>query len=245
MKRSDGFSAVLVWPRCGLNPDTQAANPDSSTGGGFRTKEFAEPGTLSSSAPANFPLPRTAYRSGFGLLAPRARRKRDTTARRVSTQVGAGGFLAKSEVYFSAPSELDFPPTARAPRDGDRVAEAVRAARCAGRRARCRARRARSSRPGAAAPAGSPRRPRRSGRRARSRSAPVISPSKAASQPSSNSAPLEQPGEADRVGRVLDLGRLPLARGAPLGELGQVVRRPASSEARARASSARWQTRSG
>ena len=75
-----------------------------------------------------------------------------------------------------------------------------------------------------AARARSPRRPRRSGRRCPSRSAPTISPSNGASQPSSNRRALEQPGEADLVGVVLDLGGLALAARDRLGQLGQVAR---------------------
>ena len=39
-----------------------------------RTKKFAEPGALSSTSPADLPLPRTASREGFVLVASRARR---------------------------------------------------------------------------------------------------------------------------------------------------------------------------
>jgi hypothetical protein len=41
-------------------------------------KNFAEPVSLSSTAPANFPLPRTVFECGFDLLALRARRRRES-----------------------------------------------------------------------------------------------------------------------------------------------------------------------
>jgi hypothetical protein len=44
-------------------------------------QEFAEPVSLSSTTPANFPLPRTAARFGFVLLALRARRSPDSSRR--------------------------------------------------------------------------------------------------------------------------------------------------------------------
>src|SRR6266545_4347237 len=47
-------------------------------------KKFAEPVSLSSTPPADFPLPRTAARLGFVLLALRARRKQDCTRKRTS-----------------------------------------------------------------------------------------------------------------------------------------------------------------
>ena len=43
-------------------------------------QEFAEPVALSSTPPARSPLPRTAARWSFDLLAPRARRMSDTMA---------------------------------------------------------------------------------------------------------------------------------------------------------------------
>jgi hypothetical protein len=39
-----------------------------------KDQEFAEPGALSSTSPADLPLPRTASREGFVLVTPRARR---------------------------------------------------------------------------------------------------------------------------------------------------------------------------
>jgi hypothetical protein len=47
---------------------------------GFLDQEFAEPVTLSSTPPARSPLPRTAARWSFDLLAPRARRNANITA---------------------------------------------------------------------------------------------------------------------------------------------------------------------
>src|SRR5262245_51251953 len=45
-----------------------------------RQKKFTEPVALSSPEPVGFPLPRTALRPGFDLLALRARCKGDSTA---------------------------------------------------------------------------------------------------------------------------------------------------------------------
>jgi hypothetical protein len=53
--------------------------------------KFSEPGALSSTAPTNFRLPPTAYRSGIDLLASRARCKGESTGRR-----GAGSRGRKS-----------------------------------------------------------------------------------------------------------------------------------------------------
>ena len=63
-----------------------------------------------------------------------------------------------------------------------------------------------------AAPAGSPRRRRRSARRARSRSGRRSRPSKHVLPAGVEEPALEEPGEAERVGPVLDLGGLALAR---------------------------------
>ncbi len=52
-------------------------------------QSFAEPGSLSSTSPANFPLPRTTARSGFVLLASRARRRGDSSPSEICLQGGA------------------------------------------------------------------------------------------------------------------------------------------------------------
>ena len=49
-------------------------------------QRFAEPVTLSSTSPVDFPLPRTALRRGFVLLALRARRKRQPSGQDRSVQ---------------------------------------------------------------------------------------------------------------------------------------------------------------
>src|SRR5437016_2677338 len=50
--------------------------------------KFAEPGALSSTLPTDLPLPRTAYRLSFGLLASRTRRKRHSVTGARATQEG-------------------------------------------------------------------------------------------------------------------------------------------------------------
>src|SRR6266540_4386923 len=58
-------------------------------------KKFAEPVSLSSTPPADFPLPRTAARLGFVLLALRARRRQDSTLGSKDTSRGKGTNLAQ------------------------------------------------------------------------------------------------------------------------------------------------------
>src|SRR5437764_1295535 len=56
-----------------------------------RSKEFAEPVSLSSTALVDLPLARTALEFGFDLLALRARRKRQSRGRPGAIQEVAGG----------------------------------------------------------------------------------------------------------------------------------------------------------
>lgn len=62
------------------------------------SRDFAEPGALSSTSPADSPLPRTASRRGFVLVASRARRTGDST--------GAGRLRSRADgtlfVQFAA-----------------------------------------------------------------------------------------------------------------------------------------------
>src|SRR5207244_2736827 len=95
---------------CG-NPDT-ARDPSGSTGA-RPDQEFAEPVALSSTTPAGLPLPRTAFGCGFDLLALRARRNRDATARPPRVQ-GAGPMVWKVRPQIAAFAE-------RVPPRGSRV----------------------------------------------------------------------------------------------------------------------------
>src|SRR5439155_539728 len=70
-------------------------------------QEFAEPVALSSTQPTNVPLPRTAARLGFDLIALRARRKRKPMRWDMSAQ---GGAETKIRANCDRPRPMDTPP---------------------------------------------------------------------------------------------------------------------------------------
>ena len=83
------------------------------------------------------------------------------------------------------------------------------------------------------------------GEQARGRSAPVISPSNGVLPAELEQPPLEQPGEAELVGAVLDLRRLALAHGACSASSSRSSGQRLVAQTPSSRSSARWTTRSG
>src|SRR6266540_1725396 len=77
--KDHGGSVAAFLHGAWLNQDEVPATSRRSEGEIGSDQKFAEPVSLSSTTPANFPLPRTAARLGFDLLATRARRKQHST----------------------------------------------------------------------------------------------------------------------------------------------------------------------
>jgi hypothetical protein len=106
LRRSWASETEAAYARLALTLNGSSLLGECRHGIGFGARwdqEFAEPVALSSTAPANFPLPRTAARCGFGLLALRARRKNDSRPQCAVSQVP----LCAATSQFAALSRSD------------------------------------------------------------------------------------------------------------------------------------------